>query len=357
MTTVNLLCTYYLHGLDGSQEDFQRIKAKVQETFNTVFNKSKENSNVFNLNYGHCSEKNSHKKSREEFQVLVETSFKELNMFLEETVLDKFKTDNEKEINFENVQQYNLYFSIVGHSLGGLISRGVIKAIFSKFEKDNIQYENYFEYLKQKYTFLNNIKPCSFIALSSPHLGTVTGNELGDISARIMKFCSSFFCKHLSGKIGKTFIYKDGKDNEKPVLIKLCEKEYTNTYAKFPNRTLVACIRHDIPVKFSSAMASLDMPLYEYKKNHLLIDNDTSDTKILSYSGYEGETLNYYQKEILNEKVSKDMFYVNTLNLQPPNIDQQIKDGLEKLKNKKIKNLTTENYGMGKKNIITLKHK
>ncbi|OUM61581.1 hypothetical protein PIROE2DRAFT_12361 [Piromyces sp. E2] len=344
MTTVNLLCTYYLHGLDGSEKDFQKLKGKVEETFNALFSSPKENSSIVNLNYGYCSGNNAHRKSHAEFSVLSEISFKELAQFLEEKVLDSFKKDHEEKINFETVQHYHLYFSIVGHSLGGLISKGVIKSIFSKFEKDNTTYDNYFEYLKQKYSFLSDIKPCSFITLSSPHLGSLTGKESGAISKRIIRFGSNFVCKFLAGSIGKVFLYRDAKGDEKPVLIKLCEKDYMDTYMKFPNRTLIGCIRHDIPVKFSTAMGSIDMPLPEYEKNHLLIENNTPDTNILSYSGYDDVLLEYYQKEIFNEKVSKDMYSSSTLNIPPPNIDQQIKDGLERLKKKDNKDITNKKY-------------
>jgi len=345
MSIVNLLCTYYLHGLDGAENDFLNIKTKVEETFNVLFNISKENNNVVNLHYGYCSKDNERKKSHAEFGKLVEISFKELNKFLEDIVLDNFKENTKEKINVDQVQCH-VYFSIVGHSLGGLILKGVVKSIFSKFEKDEIQYENYFEYLKQKYSFIHDIQPCSFITLSSPHLGTMTSHESGGISKRFMKFGSKFFCRYLSGPIGKIFMYEDAtKDHEKPILIQLCEKEYMTTYEKFPNRTLVACIRHDIPVKYSSAMGDLEMPLYEYQEKHLLIEKDQADTKILSYSGYESEALKYYQKELFNEVISKDMYVSDTLYLPLPNIDEQIKKGLEKLNLKENVDSIKESYG------------
>ncbi|KAG4095630.1 hypothetical protein H8356DRAFT_996592 [Neocallimastix lanati (nom. inval.)] len=344
MTSINILCCYYLHGLDGSEKDFQCIKSKVKENFNLLFQEANKSNNIKNYHYGYCSNDNANLKSHAELKVMVDKSFNELNNFLENIVLSNFKNDYQKEYNnFENIP-CNLYFSIIGHSLGGLISRGLAKKIYSEFEKDDSKFENYFEYLKKKFTFISTINPCSFLTLSTPHLGSLVNNENGGLIKFSMKTFSRTYCNFLSGSIGKTFIYKDNK-NKKPGLIELCQKEYMDAYAKFPNRTLIGCVRNDIPVKICSAMGSIHHPLPEYEEEKLLVDNSKSDTRICSYSGYnEGEELEYYQKEIFNENSSKNMFYNNTKLLPPPNIDKEIEEGLEKIKsNKDNKSKSNEN--------------
>eukprot|EP00833_Pecoramyces_ruminatium_P018508 jgi/Orpsp1_1/1192540/evm.model.d7180000094079.1 len=351
MTIINILCCYYLHGLDGSEKDFQSIKAKVEEIFNLLFLKANDSNDIKNFHFGYCSKDNSNMKSHSELKVLVDKSFKELDNFLINTALINFEKDNqEKYNNFENIQ-CNLYFSIIGHSLGGLISRGVVKKIYSEFEKENVKYENYFEYLKNKFRFISSIKPCSFLTLSTPHLGSLISNESGGLFKSGVKSAIRTYCGYFSGSIGKTFIYKDGNKNEKPGIIQLCQKEYMDTYAKFPNRTLIGCVRNDIPVKICSAMGSISHPLPKYEEEKLLVDESKSDTRICSYSGYnKGEELEYYQKEIFNERVSKNMYYNDTKLLSSPNIDEEIKIGLEKInweknnQSKSNENITVPKY-------------
>jgi len=353
MSTINILCCYYVHGLDGWNRDFKQIKEKVEESFDILFDNSNVKNNVVNFHYGYCSNDNNTIGTHFEFKRIVDKSFKELHRFLEENALPNFKKENEEKYNnFENTP-CNLYFSVIGHSLGGLILRDLVKHIYSPFEKENVQYENYFEYLKKKFPFITSIKPCTFLTLSSPHLGSLACNESGGLYKTAEKTAVRLYCNLLSGKIGKVFTYKDAKDNEKPTLIRLSQKQYMEVYEKFPNRTLIGCIRHDIPVKFCSAMGDLNHPINEYDKENILIDerNGKSDTRICSYAGYEGQELEYYKKEIFNENVSKDMYYSDTKNVPSPNIEEQIKTGLKKINYKEDEN-TPLKYGKYKyKNI------
>jgi len=175
--------------------------------------------------------------------------------------------------------------------------------------------------------------------LSAPHLGVMLRSESGQIGPRIFQHISKFFCKHLTGDIGKTFIYRDASSNKegKPTIIQLNDTASIKAYAHFPNRTLMGCIRYDMPVKFSSAMGSIDQPIREFEKNGAMVEEGKVDTRMLFYSGYEEESeLEYYQKELFNEKISKGLFYSTTTQHRPnPDIDEQIRKGLEKLQNKK----------------------
>lgn len=345
MKNINILCCYYVHGMEGSRRDFLLLKEKVEETFNLLFKNSGNNDN-YNFHYGYCSNDNSLLKTHSEYKLLIKRSFKELNKFLEKKVLIHFKNENEEKFNkFENTQ-CNLYFSIIGHSLGGLISRGVIKQIYSSYKNENVIYENYFDYLKSKFPFVTAIKPCSFMTLASPHLGSRANNESGGLYKNFEKTAYRVYCSQflLSGNIGKIFIYQDNQENdEKPVLIQLSQKEYMDACGKFPNRTLISCVRHDLPVRFCSTIGNLDHPINQFAEEHILLEDGINDTKICSYSGYEESNLDYYQKEVFNEKVSKNMFYKNTKLLPPPNIDEQIKTALNKINNKNIN--SDSNYG------------
>jgi len=331
MTTINILCCYYVHGLDGSNRDFKRMKEKVESLFSSLFTSdNSQNKNVINVHYGYCSNDNAFWKTHFHFDNLVEKSFNELTRFMEEQALASFQKDyEEKYQKLGGDIQCNLYFSLIGHSLGGIISRDVAYRIFSSYEKDNVTYDSYFDYLKQKFTFLTAIKPCSFMTLSSPHMGSLARNESGGIIKTGEKTAVRMYCNWLSGSIGKLFTYKDAKPGKKPSLIRLSQNEYMECFGRFPNRTIVGCVRFDIPVKFCSAMGDIHHPVNEYADDHILVEDDT---RICSFAGYEGEDLEYYKKEIFNETVSKKMYYPDTKHLPSPDIDEEIKVGLEKIK-------------------------
>ncbi|ORX41803.1 hypothetical protein BCR36DRAFT_587742 [Piromyces finnis] len=97
-------------------------------------------------------------------------------------------SEKEKKILFEDCQ-CNLYISVLGHSLGGLIMRYFIKLLYdsnnningtSNSSSNSIENVNdeicnsltFIDGLKQKYPYIKNIIPCSYISVASPHLGS-----------------------------------------------------------------------------------------------------------------------------------------------------------------------------------------
>ncbi|OUM61585.1 hypothetical protein PIROE2DRAFT_12365 [Piromyces sp. E2] len=319
MKGLNILYCYLLHGLDRSKEDYEFIKEKTETVFNKVFSNQNESNEIQNLIYGHCSTSHTGTKSRQHLCVTSKNDFIEFSEYFENTILKEIKENEEKYNNFEGVECH-IYISISGHSLGGLISRGLIKNIFSPYTREDVQYENYFEYLKKKYSFITDIKPCSFLTLSSPHLGSrvaepaKANNELA-VRDELIK---------------NNEYFKD----KRPILCQFCDKEYMDALAKFPNRTLTGFLRYDLQVKYCTAFACLESPLNDLMKekdSNVFDERKVVDTKIVAISGYqEGSEIDYYKKELFNERVLKDFYYNDTRYLDSPNIEEQIKQNLKR---------------------------
>jgi len=272
-------------------------------------------------------------KNKEKECLLKENELKEREKMLKEK--------EEKYNKFEGIE-CNIYVSIVGHSLGGLISRGIIKNIFSVYTREEVQYDNYFDYLKKTHSFIHEFKPCSFLTLSSPHLGSIVADASHTkfIHKKIEKVGFRISCDYLLNIIGKEIVFKDDKisNNEyykdgKPVLYQFCEKDYIeDALGRFPNRTLTGFLRYDLQVKYSSALACIENPLEDLMKEKdsiILDESKTVDTRIITISGYnEGPELDYYKSNLYNEKILENFYYDNAKILPLINIDEQIKQNL-----------------------------
>lgn len=341
MKGINILYCYLVHGLDRSKDDYEYIKQKTEKVFEKVF-ENQENKDIQNLIYCYCSTSHTGAKSKDHLSVSSKNDFIEFEDFFENTIIKNLIDNKEKYNNFEGVE-CNIYISISGHSLGGLISRGLIKNIFSIFTHNNIQYDNYFEYLKKTNSFITNIKPCSFLTLSSPHLGSLVSaaSTANNLQKKIEKIGTHVFCDYLISNIGKELVFKDEKiknnkyyKDNKPILYQYCDKEYMEALEKFPNRTLTGFLRYDLQVKYCTAFACIESPLEKLKqeKNSIIPDeNNTVDTRIIAISGYnDGPEFEYYKKNLFNEKILENFYYSDTRILEPPNIDEQIKQNLIK---------------------------
>jgi len=340
MKAINVLYCYYVHGVDRTKADFEVIQQKTETIYREVFNKTEEEKegDIKNLIYGHCSESHSGSKSRNHLCVSSKNNFIEFSEYLEKTILKELQEKY-------NGVACNIYISIVGHSLGGLICRGLIKNIFSPYTppegKDkNIQYDSYPDYLKKTYSFLTTFQPCSFLTLSSPHLGArVAGpGKTKRFLKKLEKIASRISTDYLMSYVGKELTCLDDRiknneyyQNQHPVLFQFSDKEYMDALAQFPNRTLTGFLRYDVQVKYCTAFACLENYMEDWKKEKdtNVFDEDGVGTKIIAISGYqEGSEWEAYQHFLYNERVLKDFYYQDTRILEPPNIEEQIKNNL-----------------------------
>lgn len=358
MKTVNILYCYFIHGLRRDEKDFGFIKAKAEEIFNETFKNNENMSDTQNVIYCCCSNCHTGKDTEDHINILVEKDFKQYSDYLENTVLPSVQNEVVKD---DKDTVCHLYISIAGHSLGGNICRGLIKTLFSTYTPKSVQtetetetkpeaetktetetqeYDNYFDYIKKMNPIITEVKPCSFLTLSSPLLGSCVTetSTTSNIFKKIEKIGTGLFCDYVIHDIGKVLAFKDTtiKNNpyphDKPILYQFCEDDYMNALSQFPNRTLTGFLRYDLFVKYCTALACLESPLEELKKEKdsiLLNDSKTIDTRIIGISGYqEGPEFEFYKNNLYNERILSDFYYNNVKIFDPPNIDEQIKQSL-----------------------------
>ncbi|OUM63548.1 hypothetical protein PIROE2DRAFT_61226 [Piromyces sp. E2] len=244
MNEQNLFLCILSHGVNSSKYDLELLESKIEKLFNSSFciddkeEKNKDNhkekklkharsgsvnnllnSKIDNNIYIINSNCNSYIKSHYSIEVLAKNLLNEVKQTLENEIFPAFErkiiskytntnenikskenqvnnkeksneskkikyTEEEKKILFEECQ-CNLYISVLGHSLGGLIMRYFIKLLYDtnndiNNESNSIENVNdeiynslpFIDYIKQKHPYIKNIKPCSYISVASPHLGS-----------------------------------------------------------------------------------------------------------------------------------------------------------------------------------------
>lgn len=144
------------------------------------------------------------------------------------------------------------YFSIIGHSLGGLFSRYCIGILYEKnlfisaAEKQSTQ-ESKKENEEENST-LPKLVPLNFITFSSPHMGSrrTPRNWFNPVA--------SWFTSTLLSKSGRQLMLED---SENPLLVEMADpnSRYFRALQLFKQRILYSNItRSDIQVPFSTAM-------------------------------------------------------------------------------------------------------
>jgi len=395
MKKINVLFVYFIHGLNGQNKDFMNVKIKLEEIFHKLFNVNENDGNIQNVVYSYCTNSNSGMGATFPLETMFENDFKEYINYFEKSLVNNVKRIVEKSGDNDGVE-CNLYISFSGHSLGGNVARGTIAKLYSPYTKEGSgeSFENFFEYVKKEYPFISNVKPCSFLSLSSPHLGSLVAepNEASKLIKKAEKILVKTFCNVVIGDVGKELTFQDEKIEKKSstknssdsiknkiskyAVINCCDKTSMDALARFPNRTLTSFLRHDLQVKYCSAMGCIETPLPSILSNNkeILVDDNHNDTRIVMLSGFnEDQVLEYYETEVFNEKVSKNFYYNNTKIVSSPDIDNQINRALirkrEKTKSKKnhsilrslseeksnntieIQNITFNDYYENKENI------
>jgi surfactin synthase thioesterase subunit len=160
---------------------------------------------------------------------------------------------------FEEIYEYyiynlccydTIYFSICGHSLGGLVARYVIKLIYEH------------PLLRQV------LEPVGITLVSSPNLGSRKPR------GTILSFIANAYLKMICDKTGDQLLLSD------PLLREMSEGVYIQALNWFPFKTLIAPIHSDKVVPRSSAMILHNNPFAED-----VLYGDLS-VRVAGYSGF-----------------------------------------------------------------------
>jgi hypothetical protein len=132
--------------------------------------------------------------------------------------------------------------SIIGYSLGGIVSRYII----GELEKINI---------------FDHIEPQYFATFATPHVGTWFFKK----RFKVLNILGS----NLIGLVGAQLFIKD----EEKIFVKLSEGDYINGLKKFKKRFLFANIRHDRTVNFATSFITDKNP-FDAHWEHLKLSFD-----------------------------------------------------------------------------------
>jgi hypothetical protein len=132
-------------------------------------------------------------------------------------------------------------FSMLGHSLGGLIIRHAIVDIF----KDDI---------------LSDILiPVSLMTISTPHLGA--RKPFGTFTESFVKKSADIYMHYFLGPTGRELCLSDGTVDKAPLLLRMSDpsSEYIAMLNKFRSRTVVGASYYDHIVPHCSALITSHM--------------------------------------------------------------------------------------------------
>lgn len=133
--------------------------------------------------------------------------------------------------------------SIIGYSLGGLVSRFVVGKMFTECA----------EYFK-------GIEPVLFLTVASPHLGIRFFNPSSSIFRTFLNPVLTVLGSNALGKSGRELFIANRYSN---ILVQLSEGEFIDGLSKFKHRTVVANVKNDRTVAFYTAFITNHDPFIE----------------------------------------------------------------------------------------------
>lgn len=170
---MQVLIVVLVHGLFGGAADWTLVQKKLKEK------SCPENKKILIL-----SSRRNQLQTHRGIERLGRNLWKELCDFFQQNSIDESQSDT------------TVFLTFVGHSLGGLIAERTMGILLES----------------QRFQFL---KPCSFITISTPHLGT--WRTIKDIGFRQLSEHKviNFVCRNLLGRTGKELQMKDRQPSDK----------------------------------------------------------------------------------------------------------------------------------------------
>ncbi|RIA96865.1 putative serine esterase-domain-containing protein [Glomus cerebriforme] len=158
-------------------------------------------------------------------------------------------------------------FSIIGYSLGGLISRYAIGILYQK-------------------KFFNSIEPVLFTTFATPHLGI--RREDGTLT-KVLNWVAST----LLSKSGEQLVFIDKYEDDEPILLTMSrpDKIFFKALSTFKYRKLYANTRNDRTVPFWTAAISETNPFENFDELNLVTNEKFQDI-VISISKLENEKQN-----------------------------------------------------------------
>ncbi|KAJ3358199.1 hypothetical protein HDU91_005299 [Kappamyces sp. JEL0680] len=159
-----------------------------------------------------------------------------------------------------------IYFSVIGHSLGGLYARCLVGLMLR---------EGLFEP-----SLRVPVIPMNYISLATPHLASRS-------HAKILG--EKFTALVLGSAIGQTGS-DEGGSNREPFVVELSRPKYTDALKLFKAIITYSNVRHDVPVPYSTAairLGNFETPVYPGLKYPVILFDSNDEPLPSSDSSYE----------------------------------------------------------------------
>ncbi|KNC99623.1 uncharacterized protein SPPG_05009 [Spizellomyces punctatus DAOM BR117] len=213
--------------------------------------------------------------------------------------------------NDDNISKWVVHLSVVGHSLGGLIARYLIKLLL---ERLSVGRNGTSAATSLRTVFDANgwmtLKPLTFMTVCSPHFGSRRSAKPGSWTAPVFQGIVRFYLTNIAGQTGKELYLIDGTsslsatepwsdDSRVPLLIRMADprSSYMSTLREF-RPILVAAVRNDIPVGYCSAAVTSVNPHAELLSNGGEVGAVVEVTagrevglRVMSFSGFRTEAV------------------------------------------------------------------
>ncbi|OZJ05460.1 hypothetical protein BZG36_01665 [Bifiguratus adelaidae] len=149
-------------------------------------------------------------------------------------------------------KEYNVTsISILGYSLGGLISRYAIGVLYQD-------------------GFFDKVKPMHFYTFATPHLGVRSPNKTN------MAKVFNYLCARMLSHTGEQLQLADADEAGKPLLLAMAEPDstYYRGLSQFATRTLYANVQDDRSVPFWTGAIEESDPFTKIRELDLTFDQD-----------------------------------------------------------------------------------
>ncbi|KAI9104946.1 putative serine esterase-domain-containing protein [Phlyctochytrium arcticum] len=235
-------------------------------------------------------------------QRMAERAAVEVVKWIQDEVFNALGHDNEK--------PWDVYFSVVGHSLGGLIARYLIYLLFHPSAPTATSLIP----LREKHATLMTLHPLTYMSVGTPHVGSRRSAKPGSWTAPVFQGVVDLYLKNLGGQTGRELFLNDSstptsssaslessssrKDEDTPLLMRMADPSspFIETLRTF-KPILIASVRDDLPVGYcSAAVASINPHVNQVTAGAgevgdlLNNDNPSNDgrarLRILSASGF-----------------------------------------------------------------------
>lgn len=245
-----------VNGLDGSWSDFHHFSENIK-----AFQKLRSDVRILHL----CSKSNGGFQTYHGIDVMGKRLEQEIcDWFVHDIHAAATKSYETSDIPSKDLKETYVYFSVVGHSLGGLIAKYALKNLFegeSSFQKWRRSVKGVV------------IVPCSFMTLCTPHLGARKSK------GSLLNGLIMIYARLWTGKTGKELMLEDQESIEEALLCRMADVEgpFVKTTDLF-KCTAISCLFHDKPVGFCSSAitATHPCPVYSFSPSNRMISSQMS---------------------------------------------------------------------------------